>query len=134
TCGGRPIAVRRRLLPEATVPTEIYRTIAVPVTSAQANPQWETVGDLGSQGEVLRSRLDLPSLDPGDAGKAVPLTYPFASTSAVGGQAKFVALPTKPLHPGLGVRIAVGFDGGPLQVLDFATVGRSEEWREDVLS
>lgn len=133
-CGGRPMIVRTQLLPQSSVPAEAYRAIAIPVTSARTNPQWETIDDLGSQGKVVRSRLDLPSLDPRDAAKAAPLIYHFTTTSAVGGQAKFVALPTKPLHPGLGVRIAVSLDGGPLQVFDYATVGRSDEWRENVLS
>jgi hypothetical protein len=133
-CGGRAMNVRTQVLPKSTVPAEAYRAIAIPVTSAQMSPQWETLGDLGSQGKVVRSRLDLPSLDAHDAARAAPLIYEFTSTSEVGGQASFVALPTKPLHPGLGVRIAVSLDGGPLQVFDYATVGRSDEWRENVLS
>ena len=44
-----------------------------------------------------------------------------------------VALPTKPLRPGLGVRIAVSLDGSHLEVLDYAKIGRSDEWREAVL-
>jgi len=32
------------------------------------------------------------------------------------------------------VRIAVSLDDGPLQVLDYATIGRSDEWRNNVLS
>jgi hypothetical protein len=32
------------------------------------------------------------------------------------------------------VRIAVTLDGGPLQTLDYTTVGRSEEWKQNVLS
>ena len=108
--------------------------ISIPVTSAPPNPQWEIIEGLGSQGKVVRSRLDLPSVDPRDVVKATPLIYKFTSTSAVGGEAKLVALPTKPLHPGLGVRIAVSLDGGPLQLFDYATIGRSDEWRENVLS
>jgi hypothetical protein len=132
--GGRPMTVRTRLLPASTVPAEAYRAIAIPVTSAQANPQWETIDGLGSQGRVVRSRLDLPSVDSRDAARTAPLIYEFTSSSAVGGEAKFVLLPTKPLHPGVGVRIAVRLDGGPLHVFDYATVGRSDEWRENVLS
>ena len=32
------------------------------------------------------------------------------------------------------MRIAVSLDDGPLQVLDYATIGRSDEWRNNVLS
>ncbi|MEO6525448.1 MAG: glycosyl hydrolase 115 family protein [Gemmatimonadaceae bacterium] len=133
-CGGRPMNVRTQLLPQSTTPSEAYRAIVIPVTSAPVNPQWETIEDLGSQGKVVRSRLSLASLDSRDASKAAPLIYKFTSTSAVGGQLKVVALPTKPLHPGVGVRLAVSLDDGPLHVFDYATVGRSDEWRENVLS
>ncbi|MEO6079356.1 MAG: glycosyl hydrolase 115 family protein [Steroidobacteraceae bacterium] len=133
-CGGRPMNVRTNLLPQSAVPTEAYRAIAIAVASAPTNPQWETIDDLGSRGKVIRSRLDLPSLNLGDAAKSAPLIYNFATTSVVGGQAKLVALPTKPLYPGVGVRIAVSLDGGPLQLFDYGTIGRSDEWRENVLS
>jgi hypothetical protein len=132
--GGRPMNVRTKVLPESTVPAEAYRAIAIPVTSAPVNPQWETIDGLGSQGQVVRARLDLPSLDAKDAARAAPLIYRFTSRSEVGGEARVVALPTRPLHPGLGVRIAVSLDGGPVEVFDYATVGRSDEWRENVLS
>jgi hypothetical protein len=134
TCGGQPMRIRTSLLPESAVPAEAYRVIAIPVTSAQMSPQWEVIDQLGSQGQVVRSRLGLTTLDPADASKASPLIYRFTSTSGAGGEARFVALPTQPLHPGLGVRIAVSFDGAPLQVFDYATIGRSDEWRENVLS
>jgi hypothetical protein len=133
-CGGRPMPVRTQLVPASTVPAEAYRAIAIPVTPAPMNAQWEIIDGLGSQGKVVRSKLDLPSLDPREAAKAAPLVYRFTSSSTVGGEAKIVLLPTKPLHPGLGVRIAVSLDGGPLHELDYATVGRSDEWRENVLS
>jgi hypothetical protein len=132
--GGRPMTIRTLLLPESTIPAEVYRAIAIPVASAATNPQWEIIDELGSQGRVVRSKLNLPSLQVNDAAKAVPLVYRFTSSSQVGGQAKLVALPTKPLHPGVGVRIAVSLDRGPLQLFDYATVGRSDEWRENVLS
>ena len=134
SCGGRPLIVRTRLLPPSNVPAEAYRAISIPVTSARMNPQWEIIDDLGSGGRVVRAKLDLPSLDAKDAARAVPLVYRFSSSSEVGGEVKVVALPTRPLHPGLGVRIAVSLDDGPLQLFDYATVGRSDEWRENVLS
>jgi hypothetical protein len=132
--GGRRMNVRVRVLPESAVPAEAYRAIAIPVTTAKPNPQWETIDGLGSQGRALRARLDLPSLDAKDVARAAPLAYEFTSNSAVGGEATIVLLPTKPLHPGVGVRIAVRLDGGPLRLFDYATVGRSDEWRENVLS
>src|SRR5690348_8229734 len=107
TCDGKPLIVRTLILSESAVPAETYRMIAIPAASAQASPQWETIDQFGSQGQVVRSKLDLPSIDPADAIKTVPLVYKFTSATAVGGQMQIVLLPTRPLHPGLGVRIAV---------------------------
>jgi hypothetical protein len=132
TCDGKPINVRTQILAESAAPAEAYRSINIPAASAQPSPQWETIDQLGSQGQAMRSKLDLPSVDAVDP-KAAPLVYRFSSSSAVGGQMQIVLLPTRPLHPGLGVRIAVSLDGGPEQVLDYATIGRSDEWRENVL-
>ena len=134
TCDGKPFIVRTQILSESAVPAETYRMIAIPAASAQASPQWETIDQFGSQGQVVRSKLDLPSIDPADAIKTAPLVYKFTSATAVGGQMQIVLLPTRPLHPGLGVRIVVSLDDGPLQVLDYATIGRSDEWRNNVLS
>lgn len=42
-------------------------------------------------------------------------------------------LPTHPLNNDSRMRYAVCVDDGPLQVLDHTTVGRSEEWKQNVL-
>ena len=47
---------------------------------------------------------------------------------------KIVLLPTHPLTPVQGLKLGVSLDGGPVETLDFATTGRSDEWRENVLS
>ncbi|WP_187262500.1 glycosyl hydrolase 115 family protein [Pontibacter beigongshangensis] len=43
-------------------------------------------------------------------------------------------LPTHPLTNHYSLRYAVSVDDGPLQVVDFKTFGRSEEWKQNVLS
>lgn len=45
-----------------------------------------------------------------------------------------MALPVHPLTSLNRLRLAVRLDGGALQVLDFETFGRSEEWKRNVLS
>ena len=132
-CGGEPLTIGAQILDKSEMPAETYRRIVLPANSAEANSQWEVVDQLGSQGQVLRSKLDLPSASMTGTANAAPLVYRFTSSSAVGGQLQIVALPTRPLRPGMGVRIAVSLDEGPLEMLDFGTIGRSDEWRENVL-
>jgi len=129
TCGGRKLTVKTAVLAPVVdgVPGEKNRIISIPAERAAAQAGWDVLPQLGSQGAVLRSPLDR-------AGEAAPLVYDFTSSSDVGGTMKIVLLPTHPLTPAHGLRLAVSLDGGPQQVLDFATVGRSDEWRENVLS
>lgn len=134
SCGGRTIPIPVHALPPvvADLPAEDQRIVAIPVTSAPANPAWEVVPQLGGQGASLRSKLDLPSL--AAAQSTPPLDYRFATSSALDGRVRIVLLPTHPLSPSAGLRLGVSLDGGPVQLLDFATQGRSDEWRENVLS
>lgn len=129
TCAGRAITLHAKFLPrmESDLPVEDQRIVVIPVTAA-ANPFWETMPRLGSQGSSLRSRLDLTATD------APPLVYGFATFSQLDGRLMITALPTHPLTPAHGLRIGVSLDDAPMTVLDYATVGRSGEWRENVLS
>lgn len=127
TCGNRKFIVKTAILAPTGLPGEKNRIISIPATRAAANAAWETITQLGSQGAVLRSKLGL-------AGEAAPLVYDFSSTSDVGGTLKIVLLPTHPLTPADGLRLGISLDGGPVEILDFATLGRSDEWRENVLS
>jgi len=130
SCGGRTLAIHVHRLPStiAGIPSEDQRSVAIPVTSAPANPAWEVIPQLGSQGASLRSKLDLP------AGDAPPLEYRFATSSPVDGKVRIVLLPTHPLTPAQGMRLGASLDGGPIVRFDFGTLGRSDEWRENVLS
>jgi hypothetical protein len=56
-----------------------------------------------------------------------------ATSTEAGGRLKVIALPTHAPTPRAGVRVAVELDGAAPQVLDFNTVGRSDEWRGNVL-
>ncbi len=136
SCGGRTIPIPIHVLPaiDADLPVEDQRTVAIPVAAAPANPAWEVVPELGSQGASLRSRLDLASLDAARAGTVPPLDYRFATRSVRDGRVRIVLLPTHPLTPSAGLRLGVSLDGGAIQLLDFSTLGRSDEWRENVLS
>jgi hypothetical protein len=44
------------------------------------------------------------------------------------------AIPTLPVTNKHGVRVGVQWNQEPIQIVDFATIGRSEEWKQNVLS
>lgn len=126
TCGGQKLSVKTAILPAATMPTEQNRIVLIPAVATSAGPGWDVIADLGSQHQVLRAKLD------GSA--SAPLSYDFATTTSLGATVNIIALPTHGLTPTQGVRLAVSLDGAPEAVIDFATVGRSDEWRDNVLS
>ena len=78
------------------------------------------------------ARLDLPARTPDTPGQ--PLPYRFQNHTAGAATLRFVAVPVHALTSEHRVRVAVRLDDGPLQTLDYTTVGRSEEWKQNVLS
>lgn len=110
----------------APAPQERERVVTMAATQAQPNASWELVPGLGSRGASLRARLT--------PGVAAPLAYVFSSALPGPAQLKIVALPVHPLTSANGLRVGVSVDGGPVEVMDFATHGRSEEWKLNVLS
>lgn len=134
TCGGATLPVYTKILDAAPagMATESDRIVALAATAGSPSPDWQTIDGLGSLKASLRARLDLPSRT--DITGATPVTYRFSTVTAVGGQLKLMALPTHALTPANGVKVAIQLDGGPLQVVDFQTLGRSDAWRQNVLT
>jgi hypothetical protein len=130
-CGETDLPLYVRILPALPegVTGENNRVVTLRATSGKAGADWGVVEGLGSLDSVLRARLDLPSGQQG-----TPATYTFATSTEVGGILKVIALPTHALDPGKGVRVAVQLDNGPVQTLDFATLGRSDAWKNNVLT
>ena len=62
------------------------------------------------------------------------LSYDFYSRSTGAAEFKIYTIPTFPLNKNTEMRYAVAVDGGPATILNFRTVGRSEEWKQNVLS
>ncbi|WP_107827098.1 glycosyl hydrolase 115 family protein [Mucilaginibacter yixingensis] len=62
------------------------------------------------------------------------VSYDFYTFQAAPAEFKFFTLPTFALNRDFGVRYAVSVDNGTPTVLDFKTFGRSEEWKQAVLS
>ncbi len=131
-CGEEKLEISARLTkPAAGMPPVINGTISLPATAAQS-PAWETIPGLGSRGSALRSKFDLPSVD-APRGLA-PLTYRFATEEMGEAELRIVAIPVHALTSTNRLRIAVHLDGRPIEVLDFQTFGRSDEWKQNVLA
>lgn len=132
TCAGTKFEISARLVtPGSGMPPEIGRVISISANDAQS-AQWEVVPGLGSRGVSLRSRLELPSIDFPLAG--APLVYPFETAADRLAQLRVVALPVHPLTSSNGLRIAVQIDDAPPSVLNFESYGRSDEWKQNVLT
>lgn len=121
----------RRAAAIRDIPIATDRIVSLAVTGAAA-ADWEVVPGLGSRGAALRAKLDLPSR--ADAAGVIPLDYRFDVSASGDAELRIVAIPVHPLTSKNGLRIAVQLDTGPVQLLDFRTFGRSEEWKQNVLT
>lgn len=102
--------------------------------SAGPTRDWAAQPGLGTSGSAMRARLDLPSRAVADLAASAPLVYRFATAGDGETQLRLVAVPEHPLTAANRVRFAVSLDGGAPEVVDTTTAGRSEQWKEDVLS
>jgi hypothetical protein len=135
-CGGQVVQVALKTEGVAVpgVPGERERIVVLRAGLAAPTRDWAPQPGLGTSGVAMRARLDLAPRAPDDLAASAPLTYRFATTSDGAALLRLVAVPVHPLAAGGGVRFAVSLDGGAPEVADTATLGRSEQWKEDVLS
>ncbi|HEX8606315.1 MAG TPA: glycosyl hydrolase 115 family protein [Pseudoduganella sp.] len=129
-CGDRRLAARVQVAPGADTATERERIITLPAGAASA-PGWTAV-EMGSLGTAQRADLALPSRD--DPSGAPALEYAFHSHTKAEARLNIVAVPVHALTSASKLRIAVSLDGQAPVTLDFGTVGRSDEWKQNVLS
>jgi hypothetical protein len=100
---------------------------------------WNELPGLGYTGMALQAfpRIDIRSL-PSDTGLIKKtnsrVEFSFYSFTAAAPKVTVFTLPTQPLNNKFSMRYAVSIDDGPLAIVDFKTVGRSEEWKNNVLS
>ena len=137
-CGSATMTIHTAVAPPINAGTGVVaerdRRVTIAALAGSAGADWEKVPGLGSENGVLRARLTLPSRPLAEAKMGGPVTYRFASVTATSANLNVVALPTHPLTPANGVRVALSIDDGPMQPLDFGTIGRSDQWRTNVLS
>ena len=101
--------------------------------------QWQVVNDLGYTEKALEAlpistKNETISTDPGAIKKnSSMVAYDFYTFTAAAPKVTIFTLPTHPVNNNFSMRYAVSVDDQPLQSIDFKTVGRSEEWKQNVL-
>jgi hypothetical protein len=98
---------------------------------AENNP-WTSVQQLGYCDSAL-GFLAKPGVREKDTGSAC-LEYRFYAYSEGPARITVFTLPTHPVNPGAGMRIALAVDKGQKHTISYQTNGRSEQWKQDVLS
>lgn len=117
-----------------------YIAINAASYNAQDNAKaksWAVIDGLGYSGKSLQA-VPLTVATPDTAMaviKANPsLSYNFYTLNTTPAEVKIYTLPTFPVNNNFGMRYAVSVDNEPLTILNFKTVGRSNEWKQNVLS
>lgn len=96
---------------------------------------WKKMEGLGHAGSSLVSLpyVNYASLKR-ESGENYPMVeYDFYTFSNSSCSVVISCLPVHPLYPGNKLRMAVSMDDSPPGIVDFATYGRSEEWKQNVL-
>ena len=100
--------------------------------------QWKLINGLGYTGNSLQvlplSVKSTSATDPDSIKRNNAFVeYEFYTFSSASPSVKIFTLPTHPLNNKMSVRYAVSLDDGPVKIIDTRTVGRSEEWKQNVL-
>jgi hypothetical protein len=100
---------------------------------------WEKEPGIGYNGEALRSGwrnvADPEKMKDSSwiISNCTVAEYDFYTFTAASASLSVFSIPSHPLNNRFSMRYAVSVDNGPLQVVDFRTFGRSEEWKQNVL-
>jgi len=98
--------------------------------------EWELFGGLGYSGNVAVALPyhAKPVTTPTEIKEQSPmLEYDFYTFNAGEADVRVQAVPTHPFYDGASVRCAVAIDDAEPVIIDFKTVGRSNEWKQNVL-
>ncbi|HEY8689616.1 MAG TPA: glycosyl hydrolase 115 family protein [Chitinophagaceae bacterium] len=103
----------------------------------QSKVKWEIKDGLGHSVNSLESTIDDKFIF-SDKDKfmatAPRVEYDFYTATPAAAEINMYSLPTFPLNKNYSMRYAVAIDNAPPKIVDFRTVGRSEEWKQNVLS
>jgi hypothetical protein len=101
---------------------------------------WDEIDGFGSTGTSMQAvHLSInATFKPDATDKEIKngpvISYNFITNKTAPAEVKIYTIPTYPLNKNFEMRYAVSVDDGPATVLNFKTVGRSEEWKQNVLS
>jgi hypothetical protein len=103
----------------------------------QPHRRWALVAGLGRAGNALQAQ-PLQATPLAEAGNlsatAANVEYDFYTTTLAAPVVHVFTLPTHPTTRASSVRYGLSVDDGSMTVLDGKTVGRSEEWKQNVLT
>ena len=97
---------------------------------------WLVTDDLGHTNNVLTATRTTSIAVPDTINleqHAAYIQYTFYSFSNASPSVTVYTLPTYPLNKGFGMRYGISIDDRPIKIIDFKTIGRSEEWKQNVL-
>ncbi len=102
----------------------------------QERYQWKKIDGLGySKAAMQAYPLTAAPLQTDNLAKVGPcLEYQIHLNNSSDSELILYAVPTLPITNTHGVRVGVQWNEEPIQIVDFATIGRSEEWKQNVLS
>lgn len=101
------------------------------------NAKWIPIDNLGHSNRVMQVQpiiADSVTTLPTIRQQAPWLAYDFYTFNHGSAEVTVNVVPSHAVYAGKGVRVAVAIDQGPLQIIDFKTAGRSEKWKQNVLS
>ncbi len=146
--GGKTIRVAVRATPAASaeatayegfIETNGYVSILADHYSRKTDSpvgKWAPLAAVGRTGQMLQAqRLAAAPVDSASAlANAAVVAYDFYTLSTAA--KPIITVMTLPVHPptqGAGLRYGVSVDDGPVTIVDHHTVGRSDEWKQNVL-
>lgn len=101
--------------------------------------QWTIVDGLGSNGKALEAfplsfEANAGDLDSTKVKENPSAEYNFYTFDAAAANVTITSLPTYPLNKNFEIRYGISMDNGPVKIVNFKTIGRSDEWKNNVLS
>ena len=99
--------------------------------------KWQIREGLGYTGRVLQAlplNADGGNVDTASVRNNSSIEYEFYTFTASPVNVHIFTLPTHPLNNRHGMRYGLSVDDGPVKIVDFRTFGRSDEWKQNVLS
>ncbi|MCU7550644.1 glycosyl hydrolase 115 family protein [Chitinophagaceae bacterium LB-8] len=108
--------------------------------TAKGSMHWKVIDDLGYTGKTLQvlpfktKEVSLYTDAESIKKNSAYVEYDFYTFTVAAPEVNVFTLPTHPLNNKFSMRYAVSVDNGPVKVVDFRTFGRSEEWKQNVLS